>query len=145
MSTDEVKDLFDFYDKNRDGVLSQAEIASVLRALGANPSEAEIRELVRKYDTSGRETLNFQDFAMIYREATASPISQRELVTYFKFFDKDGSGRIDRDEFKNAMTSLGERLTEDELNTILEDADMNGNGELELEEFARMLLAKPSA
>ena len=145
MSSEEVKDLFDFYDKNRDGVLSQAEIASVLRALGANPSEAEVRELVRKYDTSGRESLNFQDFTMIYREATASPISQRELATYFKFFDKDGSGRIDRDEFKSAMTSLGERLSEDEINTILEDADLNGNGELELEEFARMLLAKPSA
>ena len=143
--SEEAKDLFDFYDKNRDGVLSQSEIASVIRALGANPSEAEIRELVRKYDSSGRDSLGFADFMQIYREAMATPISKRELMTYFKFFDKDGSGRIDRDEFKNTMTTLGERMTEDEVNMILEDADMNGNGDLDLEAFTSMLLTKPSS
>ena len=44
----------------------------------------------------------------------------------FKVFDKDGNGRISSIELKHILTKLGERLSEDEADTILnslEDSD----------------------
>lgn len=48
-------------------------------------------------------------------------------------FDKDGSGTISRDEIHQVMLSLGERLTEEEINEMLEVADKDGNGTIDCE------------
>ena len=41
----------------------------------------------------------------------------------FKLFDKDGNGLIDRDELKLCMQQLGEKLLEDDIDQMIEDAD----------------------
>ncbi|KAL6406874.1 calmodulin [Ilyonectria robusta] len=48
-------------------------------------------------------------------------------------FDKDGSGTISRDEIRQVMLSLGERLTEEEINEMLKVADKDGNGTIDCE------------
>ena len=41
----------------------------------------------------------------------------------FKLFDKDGNGLIDRDELKLCMQQLGEKLSEEDIDEMIEDAD----------------------
>ena len=43
-------------------------------------------------------------------------------------FDKDGNGLIDRDELRTVMQQLGEKLSEDDIDEMIEDADKNGDG-----------------
>ena len=51
----------------------------------------------------------------------------------FKVFDKEGKGSIPREEFRHIMTTLGERLTDEEVDEMLDDADADGDGEIEYE------------
>merc|ERR1712154_354392 len=53
----------------------------------------------------------------------------------FKVFDKDGSGNISPAELKHIMLGLGEQLTDAELDEIVRQADVNGDGVLDYQEF----------
>jgi len=57
----------------------------------------------------------------------------------FKMFDKDGKGFISAADLKHVMTNLGQKLTDEELNEMMRKADVNGDGQLSVEEFVTMM------
>ena len=54
-------------------------------------------------------------------------------------FDRDGNGLIDRDELKLVMQELGEKLSEEDIDEMIEEADTNNDGFIDYEEFARYM------
>ena len=48
-------------------------------------------------------------------------------------FDTDGSGKISREELKLCMQKLGERLTEEDIDKMIQEADVDGDGEINYE------------
>jgi len=48
----------------------------------------------------------------------------------FNVFDKDGSGKISKEELRSIMKSLGEDLTDEEITQMIQEADTNGDGEI---------------
>ena len=54
-------------------------------------------------------------------------------LTLFKFFDKDGNGFISVDELGHAMTNLEKELTEEEVDKMIKEADMDGDGQVNYE------------
>lgn len=50
-------------------------------------------------------------------------------------FDKDGSGTISKDEIKEALGGLDEKLVEE----IIREVDQNNDGEISFEEFEKMM------
>ena len=51
----------------------------------------------------------------------------------FKVFDKDGNGYISSAELRHVMTSLGERLTDEEVDDMIKEADIDGDGQVNYE------------
>ncbi|CAF4932655.1 unnamed protein product, partial [Rotaria magnacalcarata] len=51
--------------------------------------------------------------------------SEEEILEAFRVFDKDGNGYISADELRNVMTSLGEKLTDEEVNQMIREADID--------------------
>ena len=49
-----------------------------------------------------------------------------ELARAFELFDRDRSGEISKDELMNVMSELGIKLSEDELDNILQTIDTSG-------------------
>ena len=45
-------------------------------------------------------------------------------------------------QLRHVMTNLGEKLTEEEVDEMIREADMDGDGQVNYEEFVRMMLAK---
>ena len=60
-----------------------------------------------------------------------------DVKSAFDFFDKDGSGHIDKEELADLSKKLGYELNEEELRVALKDLDMNEDGVIDLEQFAR--------
>lgn len=57
----------------------------------------------------------------------------------FKFFDRDGNGYITAYEFKQVMENLGEQLNSDEIDMMIHEADRDGDGQINYEEFIEWL------
>lgn len=54
-----------------------------------------------------------------------------EMRSAFNVFDKDGSGSISVDELGALMKTFGENLTDDDLKTMIQEVDKNGDGSID--------------
>ena len=48
-------------------------------------------------------------------------------------FDKDGNGYISAAELRHVMTNLGEKLTDEEVDEMIKEADIDGDGQVNYE------------
>ena len=62
---------------------------------------------------------------------TADP--KADLRDSFKLFDEDGSGFVKRDKLKCLLTTLGEVLSEEEINDFFKRIDMGKDGKINIE------------
>ncbi len=59
--------------------------------------------------------------------------TEEEIREAFKVFDKDNNGFISAAELRHVMTNLGEKLTEEEVEEMIREADVDGDGQINYE------------
>lgn len=65
---------------------------------------------------------------MMSRNSTGVCDNEDELRQAFKAFDRDGNGLITSAELRHVMTNLGEKLTDEECDEMIKEADLDGDG-----------------
>ena len=70
------------------------------------------------------------------------PDTEEDLIEAFKIFDKVGFGVISVAELRHVMTNLGERLTEEEADEMIREADTDGDGFINYHEFVTIMTTK---
>ena len=68
--------------------------------------------------------------------------TEEELCAAFRLLDTDGTGTISAVELRHIMTNLGEKLTDEEVDEMLREADIDGDGQINYEEFVKMMMSK---
>ena len=68
--------------------------------------------------------------------------TNEESVEAFKVFDDSGNELISAVELRRVMTNLGEKLTEAEVDEMIREADVDGDGYINFQEFVSMMLCK---
>lgn len=58
---------------------------------------------------------------------------ERALREAFKMFDRDGNGYIDAEELRLCMMNLGEKLTQDEVEEMIREVDVDFDGRMNYE------------
>jgi len=135
----EIRDAFSMFDQDDDGTLTIEELGTVMKSLGQESSEVEIREMIKCVDTTNSGTLDFPEFlTMMTRKMSNNEINNEAMET-FRFFDKDGDGTISAEEVKSVMLKFGEKLTDEEINEMITEADEDGDGEITYTEFVKMM------
>lgn len=136
---DEFKE--DFKEFFPSGITSK-ELGTIMRALGKqNISEDELREMVEEVDNTGRVGEKvFLDLMSNKKLQTSE--TEEEFIEAFKVFDRDGNGLISAAELKHVMTNLGEKLTDEEIETMLEEADLDRDGAVNYQDFVKMMMGK---
>ncbi|XP_002737577.1 uncharacterized protein LOC100369336 [Saccoglossus kowalevskii] len=66
-------------------------------------------------------------------------ISEQEIYEAFRAMDIDGSGTISAEELREVVKRLGEDLTEDDIQEMVELVDENGDGEIDYGEFVKIM------
>jgi len=111
-----------------------------MRSLGQTPTEAELREMISEVDVDGNGTIDFQEFVAMMTKHMKSPHDEeRELRDSFRVFDKNGDGFISAAELRQVMATLGEHLSEEEIREMITEADVDGDGRVNYEEFVSMM------
>jgi Ca2+-binding EF-hand superfamily protein len=147
MATEEftIEEAFRFFDKDGSGSIDKHELVGGLRALGCNPTESEIEAIIEDADSKVQEDgrLQFSEFAELVEKYRKSRDEEREtLVRAFRLFDRNGDGVIDKNELKQALTTLGfSKLTEEEVDELFAEADADDSGAIDFNELVRVILA----
>ncbi|KAJ1686124.1 hypothetical protein LUZ63_017514 [Rhynchospora breviuscula] len=64
-----------------------------------------------------------------------------ELKRVFQMFDRDGDGSITKKELFDSLLNLGIHIPEDELTTMIDKIDVNGDGCVDIDEFGALYTA----
>lgn len=138
----ELQEAFKLFDKDSDGAITKEELGTAVYALGQTPTEAELQDMLNEVDYDGNGTVDFSEFLIMMAPKMSDTESEEEIREAFRAFDKDGNGFIDATEIWHAMTNLGERLTNEEVDEMIREADIDGDGEVNYEEFIKMMMEK---
>ncbi|KAI0028876.1 hypothetical protein K488DRAFT_57604, partial [Vararia minispora EC-137] len=136
----EFKEAFSLFDKDGDGTITTKELGTVMRSLGQNPTEAELQDMINEVDADGNGTIDFPEFLTMMARKMRDTDSEEEIKEAFKVFDKDGNGFISAAELRHVMTNLGEKLTEVEVDEMIREADIDGDGQINYDEFVKVRL-----
>ena len=137
----EFKEAFSLFDKEGDGTISTKDLGTVMCSLGRNPTEAELQDMIEEfYDGSG--TIDFPEFLTIMTRKIGDADSEEEIKEAFKVFDKDGNGFISSAELRHVMVHLGGKLADTKVEEMIREADGYGDGQINYEEYIKMMLSK---
>ena len=138
----EFKEAFSSFDKDGDGTIATKELGTVMRSLGQYPTEAELQDMINELDTDGNGTIDFPEFLTMMARKKKDTDTEEKIIEAFSVFDKDGSRFISAAEFRYVMTDLGEKLTDEEVDEMIREADIDGDGRVNYEEFVMMMMSK---
>ncbi|XP_066517030.1 calcium-binding protein 2 isoform X2 [Hoplias malabaricus] len=141
---DELAEAFKEFDYDQDGYLNYKDLAECMRTMGYMPTEMELLEIIQQIKMRLGGLMDFDDFCELMgprmMTETAHMLGLKELKCSFNQFDTDGDGKITPDEMKEAVkTLLGEKLKKGELEELLKEMDLNGDGTVDFDEFVMML------
>ncbi|PIK36410.1 putative caltractin [Apostichopus japonicus] len=110
-----------------------------MRALGFEPKKEEIKKMIQDVDREGSGTIDFNDFLTLMTSKMSEKDSKEEIAKAFKLFDDDETGKISFKNLKRVSKELGENLTDEELQEMIDEADRDGDGEINEQEFLRIM------
>ncbi|XP_041377827.1 caltractin-like [Gigantopelta aegis] len=144
LTAQEVRDLrtvFEIFDTDSDGFIDAVELRKSLRALGFKISKEDARRMIMDISIKGKGKVDFRDFldTVLDRQGDSRDIYD-EILKGFKMFDSDNSGLISMENLRQACKEAGIKFTQQELEDMIAEADLNGDGKVDESEFLRMML-----
>jgi len=140
MATNEqIEECFTIFDAKKQGYLERDQLGTVLRALGKNPTEKELQDVIAEI---GNDKIDLNRVKNIVKtKKLSSPADQdKPMRDAFKALDKDGTGKILEAELRQILGSLGDALTTQEVNSLLREVKVDTNGGIDYNEFVTMLV-----
>lgn len=138
-----IKEAFSLFDKDGDGYIGTGDLGTVMRSLGQNPTQAELQDMINDVNAAGRNgKIDFPEFLTLMARKLKDEDSEEEILEAFRVFDRDGNGFISTAELRHVMTSIGEKLSEDEVNRMIKEADSDGDGQINYNEFVGIIMQK---
>ena len=101
----ELQEAFNLFDLDGGGDIDAKELGTVMRSLGYNPTQGQIRELVNIGVGDGQFTargglIDFELFSTLMRKKAADEDTEKELKDAFRVLDKSGQGWIDTEQMR---------------------------------------------
>jgi len=133
---------FCMFDRNGDGVLDEKEMASVFRALCQNPTTKDIQEMIHEVDANHDHKVNIDEYVdLLLKHMQTQEEVKDEMRTAFEAFDRNGDGKISREELMKVLQISGEPLTSREADELMEAIDTNKDNVIDMDEFTNFLCA----
>jgi len=135
----EIKEAFDLFDTDKDGSIDYHELKVAMRALGFDVRKADVIKLLKEYDRNETGKITFQDFNDIMTQKISDRDPEEEIRKAFQLFDDDHTGTISLKNLRRVARELGEQLTDDELQAMIDEFDKNGDGLIDEQEFMSIM------
>ena len=133
-----LKEIFKKFDLDNDGRLTKLELFKGLcQSMTKEEAEKETERVMEIIDADGNGSIEFEEFIRAGIDKKKI-LTKENLLTVFRVFDIDKSGKISPSEIKNILDREG-NFDEEVWNQLIKEIDLNGDGEISFSEFQKMM------
>mmetsp|Transcript_89210 Transcript_89210/g.186438 ORF Transcript_89210/g.186438 Transcript_89210/m.186438 type:complete len:218 (+) Transcript_89210:221-874(+) len=136
---EELREAFKLFDTENAGTIDARELKAALRALGFEVKKEDVKRMLADIGKDPTQPIDFNEFKEMMTGRMPDKNSRAEIDKVFALFDEDETGKISFRNLKRISQELGESLTDDELQEMIEEADRDGDGLINPDEFYRVM------
>ncbi|XP_015782837.1 myosin regulatory light polypeptide 9 [Tetranychus urticae] len=131
----EFKEAFQFIDSNKDGIIDKNDLRATFDSLGRMYPDEQLQSML----SEAPGPLNFTMFLSIFGERIAGTDREDVIQAAFRTFDADQTGKVHESVLKKALTTWGEKLTDDEIETAFREAPIDKRGFVDINGFVKTI------
>merc|ERR1711935_603190 len=135
-----VKDAFGQFDKKSEGQIKVGDIGSAMKKMGHNITPEFLEKWEEDIDQDGTGYVEFEEFETLVRRKIQEDEDERELKEIFRVLDKEKKGEVNTSELRWILKSLGDDLTEEDIDDMIADVDTDGSGWVDYDEFSKLMM-----
>jgi calmodulin len=138
---DEIGKTFDLFDRDKSGEISSEELGSLMLSLGETLTDEQITVMVGLIDYDHDGTISKAEFMQWYGEQMLKVDLNPHAIAsaIFSMIDRDGSGKLSLQEFKESLDALDVGLSLEDISDLIKDLDQDRNGFIDEEEFGEFM------
>ena len=136
----ECKLIFDMFDEDKDEQIKINLLGDCLRICGAAPSQQELKMIIKNLEDNKREYIDFETFLKLLEKLLLKQDSEEDLINEFMKIDKVGDGTILESDLRKLMSNYDNPLNSQEIEDIIEEANVDENGYINIQRFVKVLL-----
>lgn len=135
-----MKEAFSLFDTDGDGRIAPSELGILMRSLGGNPTQAQLKSIVAEENLTA--PFDFPQFLDLMAKHVKPEPFDRQLRDAFKVLDKDSTGFVSVSELRHILTNIGEKLEPSEFDEWIREVDVGSDGKIRYEDFIARMVAK---
>ncbi|ONK55065.1 uncharacterized protein A4U43_UnF7930 [Asparagus officinalis] len=135
-----MREAFSLFDTDGDGKIAPSELGILMRSLGGNPTQAQLKEIVTTESLTS--PFDFPRFLDLMKKHMKPEPFDRQLRDAFKVLDKDATGVVSVSDLRHVLTSIGEKLDPAEFDEWIREVDVAADGTIKYEDFIVRMVAK---
>eukprot|EP01017_Pseudomicrothorax_dubius_P033833 TRINITY_DN456_c0_g2_i3.p1 TRINITY_DN456_c0_g2~~TRINITY_DN456_c0_g2_i3.p1 ORF type:complete len:189 (-),score=66.83 TRINITY_DN456_c0_g2_i3:31-597(-) len=130
---EELREAFNLFDTDNTGTIDPRELKAAMQSLGFEAKNPTIYQMIADLESEGN-SIEFETFLDAITAKLGDKESRGGIQKIFELFDDDRSGTINLSNLKRVAKELGETMTNEELQEMLERASGNGQ-DISFEDF----------
>merc|ERR1712212_1248066 len=127
---------------DEEGAIPADNVGSILSMMGMKFKPSALKDITDEIDIDGSGLLEFGEFCQLASRFLVEEDEEalkKELKEAFRIYDKEGNGYISTDTLKEILKELDNKLSDEDIDNIIEEVDEDGSGTLDFDEFMEMM------
>ena len=137
----ELHEAFNIFDVESDGSINSKQLIILMNSLKQYPSQKELEKILNEFNIDKNGQIYFNQFLKIMakRLKNIKEDEDRYLKNLFSNLDRNNNGLISIHEIRYIVTHSNENISEKDIETIMKEADTDGDGLISFEEFMTIM------
>ncbi|XP_071161033.1 calmodulin-alpha-like [Mytilus edulis] len=135
LTDEEIKEFqktYSMFDYDENGTISTNQLGTVMRALGLNPSDGEVQDIINEIDAEGNGVIEFPEFLTVMSRKINEIDNEDEIRDAINIIFKDRE-YVSAVEIWYLMRKFGDKLSDEEVQDFINQTRTDGDGKIRYE------------
>lgn len=138
----EIKEAFDLFDTDGSNSIDPKELRAAMQSLGFEAKNQTIFQMISDLDKNKSGNIDFDEFLDMMTARMSDRDTREDINKVFRLFDDDCTGSITIRNLRRVAKELGETMTDEELQEMIDRADSNGDACVTMDDFYNIMTKK---